>query len=495
MSLFQDLSDWKPTGPAAIALAVVLVAAWLVYAPGLSGDFLFDDWVNLPPLGAFGPVDNWHTLVTYLLSGIASATGRPLAMLSFLIDANNWPAAPEPFKYTNVMIQLLNGVLLAWLTFKLARLLKVDRGRAAWAAVLSAGLWLLHPLMVSTTLFVVQRMAMLAATFVFSGLLCYLYGRRLLLENRARAGYLWMSAGVGLCGLLAALSKENGALLPLFVIIIDGFVLEQPGSELRISRPLPGWRLWRAAFVYLPLGLLAGYLLWQIPGMLHNYADYRDFTLGERLLTEARILVHYLYVLLVPRAYTAGLFNDNITLSTGLFHPWTTLPASALIAGLLVLGWRTRRRYPALGLAIFFYFGGQLLESTFVPLELYFEHRNYLPAALLFFPLALWVVTGPRLSNRSRTLIGAPLLGLLAVLTWSRASLWGHPFQQAIVWARENPRSPRAQTTLSLHLMHRGEYAAAAVILERVARSHPDDIMVQLNLLNARCAQGGIRPK
>lgn len=476
----------------ALTLAVLLAIAWLVYTPGLKGTFLFDDWANLPPLGAQGPIDSWHALITYLLSGVASATGRPVAMLSFLLDANNWPAPAEPFKYTNILIHLLNGALLSLVSYKLARLLALDAVRASWVAVLNAGLWFLHPLMVSTTLFVVQRMAMLAATFVLTGILCYLRGRCLLVADRLVGGYLWMTFGVVACGLLATLSKENGALLPLFILIIEYSVLRQPSSSLRVTEPLRGWRLWKVVFLYSPVLLLGTYLVSQLPGMLRGCAEIRNFSIGERLLTESRIVIHYLYVLFVPRAYTAGLFNDNIRLSTSLFHPWTTLPSILLIASLLALGWYMRRRFPPLTLAIFFYFGGQILESTFIPLELYFEHRNYLPATFLFFPLSMWLVTGRIFSNRARIAIGAVLLAVMAGTTWIRATLWGHPFEQAVVWARVNPGSPRAQTYLSLYLMRRGDNRAAEHVLERVAASHPSNVMVQLNLVSARCGQGGI---
>jgi len=48
-------------------------------------------------------------------------------------------------------------------------------------------------------------------------------------------------------------------------------------------------------------------------------------------------------------------------------------------------------------------FALDVLESTAVPLELYFEHRNYLPALLLFWPIArglcaLKVPRAPRLA-------------------------------------------------------------------------------------------------
>lgn len=477
---------------AGLALWILLLTGWLAYHPGLQGNFMFDDWANLPPLGAMGPIDNWNNFITYLLSGIGGPTGRPVAMLSFLLDANNWPAAPEPFKATNVLIHLLNGTLLAWLEFRLLRVVEIEPRKAAWAAVLGAGLWLLHPYWVSTTLFIVQRMAMLAATFVLIALLCYLHGRLRWLQGHRRSAYLWMSIGLGLCGMLAVLSKENGALLPLFVLVIETTILNRNDSLARIDSAAASWRIWRAVFIYLPLTLLAAYILARLPSMLHADNKGQVFSAGQRLLTESRALVDYLWHIVIPRAYTAGLYHDNFPLSTSLFHPWTTFFAVALILGLLATAWTIRRRQPFLSMGILFYFAGQLLESTIVPLELYYEHRNYLPAVFLPLPLALWIVRSPRLNAWARIALAITILTVLSGLTWQRASLWGHPLQLSMVWVQENPHSPRGVTTLALHLMHKGDYAAAVRLLEPIAAKHPRDIMLQFNLISAHCGSGGV---
>jgi protein O-mannosyl-transferase len=483
-------SIWVAT--AGLALWLLLAIAWFAYHPGLSGNFMFDDWANLPPLGAMGPIDNWNNFVTYMLSGISSPTGRPVAMLSFLLDANNWPAVPEPFKATNVLIHLLNGTLLAWLEFRLLRIINIDPRRASWVSVLSAGLWLLHPYWVSTTLFIVQRMTMLATTFVLAGLLCYLHGRHQWAKDRYSSAYLWMSTGLGLCGLLATLSKENGALLPLFVLVIETTILNRSESTVRITRASPGWRIWRALFIYFPLSLLGAYILAHLPSMLHADNKGQVFTAGQRLLTESRAVTDYLWHIVVPRAYTAGLYHDNFPLSTSLFHPWTTPFAVLLILGLIAVAWRIRKRYPLVALGILFYFAGQLLESTIIPLELYYEHRNYLPAVLLSLPLAQWLVDTQHLKHWARVSLSVLLLTVLATFTWQRASLWGHPFQLSMVWVKENPQSPRGVTTLALHLMHQGEYKAASEVLKPLAAEHPYNIMLQLNLISAYCGSGGV---
>ncbi|MCO6442370.1 MAG: hypothetical protein J5I81_15135, partial [Nitrococcus mobilis] len=102
----------RPTDPTlrpALALLALLTGAWLLYRRGLSGAFLFDDWSNLALLGDQGTIDSLTKIISYLLSGFAGPSGRPVALASFLLDANTWPAAAEPFKQTNVLLHLLNG--------------------------------------------------------------------------------------------------------------------------------------------------------------------------------------------------------------------------------------------------------------------------------------------------------------------------------------------------------------------------------------------------
>src|SRR6478735_2314614 len=106
MTRIPDKSTPFPTW---IALGALLLSAWFVYLPGLHGGFVFDDFVNLDALGKTGKVDDWATFWRYLTSGSADPTGRPLALLSFLLDANDWPADPRPFLRTNLLLHLSNG--------------------------------------------------------------------------------------------------------------------------------------------------------------------------------------------------------------------------------------------------------------------------------------------------------------------------------------------------------------------------------------------------
>jgi hypothetical protein len=243
-----------------------------------------------------------------------------------------------------------------------------------------------------------------------------------------------------------------------------------------------------------PSMILLAWLLDQGIGFaLHGVGPMRPWTLGERLLTEARIGCEYLALLWLPHPYTAGLFNDAFPISTGILSPPDTLPAIVFLAALLLGAVALRRRAPALALAVLFYFAGQLLESSVIPLELYYEHRNYLPALLMFWPLALWLTGDGVLPGLRRALILVlPLL--LAGMTFLRADLWGNASQQALLWAEKNPASPRAQAYAAAAERARGRPDLAAARIEHLPVAGTEDIQLALNLVGAQCEMGAVQP-
>ena len=255
--------------PVSYFLPTLLLLTAFLYWPALHGPFVFDDFAptNLPALGDYSGVRDSSTLKLYLAQAHAGPTGRPIAMLSFLLNANDWPADPFSFKLTNLLLHLVNGALLSLVLQRLLRLREEER-TATLIALVATTWWLIHPMFVSTVLYVVQRMAMLPVTFTLLGFLTYLHGRGLLPSLR---GYIWMTAGAGIATGLATLSKENGALLPLLLLITE-LIWCRPNTE---SQPD---RRWLALVLGLPAAAVVGYLLLRIPGAESAYA-IRPFTL------------------------------------------------------------------------------------------------------------------------------------------------------------------------------------------------------------------------
>lgn len=474
-----------------LGLSLLALVAWLAYHPGLSGGFLFDDFVNLDALGNSGPVDNWRTFWRFITSGTADPTGRPLALLSFLIDAHNWPTAPAPFLRTNVLLHLLNDGLLFVLLRELGEALGDTTRRRDATALLAAGLWLLHPLWVSTTLYIVQREAMLPATFCLLGLIVWGDGRMRFARSQGRQGRVRMLSGIGVGTLLATACKANGALLPLLAWVLDATVFRHHDQRSAIdAATVQRLRRWRWRLLILPslplLVWVASFAAkWSAP------LGSRPWTIGQRLLTEPRVLAEYLRLLFVPHVFSTGVFNDEYLASSSLWHPATTLPAIVFIAALLGAGFALRRRAPALAAGLLFYFAGHLLESTTVPLELYFEHRNYLPALLLFWPLAR-VLCAWRARLAFRVGLAALALAFCAATTWQRASLWGQPELMAELWALQNPQSSRAQAVAAIAEYNANRPDLALARLAPLWKQRPYDLQIAFNYVNAACATRGL---
>lgn len=485
-----------PSLIAVLAVAALLAVTYFVYAPGLSGNFLLDDYINLDALGRLGGIDDWRALIDFLFGSHTGTGGRPVALATFLLDGTDWPTDPRPFKVTNVLFHLLTMAGVMWLALQLASATGYDRRRQYAIALLAGAIWGLHPYLVSTVLYVVQRMAILAALFVAFGLGCYVRGRRLLAAGRARAAYVWMTLGIGLFTPLAFLSKPNGALLPALALVLDATVLRHLMVAVGERRR---WRVWHGVLVYLPIATIAGYFALNWQGRVLGGYETRLFSLSERLLTESRILVDYVAHLVIPRVQTAGLYHDGFPLSTGLLSPPATLAAVLAVAGALAAGFALRRTWPIVSAGILFFLVGHILESTVVALELYFEHRNYLPSMMLAFAAAVGLVRlfDARALDHPRWVACVAAVALVASLgtfTYARAQLWGNPLQQAVTWTQENPESVRARQDLAGELLDGGQPLHAAAQISEGIRHNPESSLLRVQYLVVACTYGGFNP-
>ena len=474
-------------------LIVLLLIAWCVYLPGLSGGFLFDDFINLSSLGSSGPIRDWPNFWRYLSSGTADPIGRPLALLSFLIDARDWPADPRPFLRTNILLHLLNGALLFGLLRRLGRLLDASASRNDAVALLAAGLWMLHPLFVSTTLYVVQREAMLPTSFVLLGLSAFTIGRTRFAESDGASGAAWMVLGIGLGSALAMACKANGILLPMLSWVLEATVF-------RAGLPaLPGKdsanRLFRLELMLLvlPSLLVLAYLGSFLPHWNEVPGD-RDWTIGQRLLTEPRILLDYVRLLVLPNSTSSGLYNDNYAAASGFWPQFGALLAALVWLGLGYVAFRLRRTWPRSSAAVLFYIAGQCLESTIVPLELYFEHRNYLPALLLFWPVA-YAICSWKAAWGLRALVASALIALCALTTYQRAEIWANQPRLIGLWISQNPGSSRALATAAMRLVDSKQPQLAIALLTPRWRQRPEDVQLAVNVVDAACARKGLEPE
>jgi len=107
-----------------------------------------------------------------------------------------------------------------------------------------------------------------------------------------------------------------------------------------------GYRNLFVGFFVATVGLpTAGLLVYTIisPGwLLDSYHAVTAFSLYERFLTETRVLWSYMQWIVLPSNTELALFHGDLSLSTGITEPLTTLAAIAahlVLLALLVLLW------------------------------------------------------------------------------------------------------------------------------------------------------------
>lgn len=462
-------------------LGLLLVTAHL-YSLGDTRGFEFDDFHNL---GGLNDVTSLSSAIHFALSGSAGPLGRPLSLLTFSISAYAWPDWFEEFLRINIGVHLINGMLVLLISYKLAVEYIKSLPRPEFFALAIGAIWMLHPLLASASLMVVQRMTTLSAMFVFLGVLTYIYANARLKVGSMRY-MLACGFGTVFFTLCAALSKENGLLLPLLLLVLDKTILSREGVTYSVA-----YRIWRVGILYLPAFVLIVYVL------SFDYANAyypRNFTLSERLLTESRVLVQYLALILFPNRAFLGPYQDDFQVSSGLFQPLSTFASVLGIILGIAFAVARRRQNPVLSFGILWFFVAHIIESTVFPLEIYFEHRNYVASVgVIFVFVYLFFSVREPLNKFALSALAIYVVAVGFVLL-TLTSMWGDRDLSAEMWQKFHPSSERAAQALAQSYVRRGQVGDALKVVEHIADINPENIGVRLQLAQVACGVDGANP-
>jgi protein O-mannosyl-transferase len=457
-------------------LAVALIVTWFAYSPGISGGLHFDDPHNL---GGLSEVRDRDSALRFIVSGQAGPLGRPLALATFVPQADAWPDQPDVFLRANIVIHLVNALLVSGFLY----LLGLARGSAdrdaAYAAVGGAALWMVMPILASSSLFIVQRMTTVSATFVLLGAIGYLLARQLTMR-RPILGLLLMTIALGIGAGLGALAKESGVLLIVFVLAAEATLLTRP-QGIRSST----WRIWFTAVLLAPAALLGWYLVDILP-YPDSVVHFRGFNGAERLITQAEILWRYLYLAFLPSPPALGPYHDDYRILTSFVQPAAIISVGAWLS-IVALAFFLRQKAPLLTFAVAWFLGGHLIESFTVPLELYYEHRNYLPMIGPVYALAAGMLSVSGQWRRWMRPLLAVYFSLMAALLFSVTSLWGNPPLAAEIWQIYRPDSLRATERLAEKCESEGDPRTALRVLRSYADRNTQDTGVRITILQISC--------
>ncbi len=373
-----------------ILLPFVLIALFIsvIYSNTLNSSWHFDDYDNITQNSKLHIENLKFDSIVQTLFAMPGGNNdnpklyRPTACFTFGI---NWYFGKDDvrgYHVFNITIHILTSFVLFLLITKLLStpaLKKRYKGNKYFVALLATMLWAINPIQVQAVTYIVQRMASLAAFFYVLGLFFYVCGRSA--PNLKGLIYYLM---VVVSFLLALGSKENAITLPIAVILIE-IIFYQKIESLKKKQILL-----ILAFVCILFTFTSGVFLFLKEGPLQFLDGYsnRSFTFIERILTEPRILMGYITKIFYPITSRISLEHD-ITVSTSILKPFTTLLSIVGILGSVGFSLITLKKHPILSFAILFFFLNHIIESSVIPLELIFDHRNYLPSFFLFLPVAV----------------------------------------------------------------------------------------------------------
>lgn len=489
MELF-NLEPEKPLSPrrrntfAFMALTILIFA---IYSNTFDASWHFDDRQNIQDKKALHMTElSWESITkTFFTAHKSGRLYRPVPCLSFALNYYFGKLNVFGFHLVNISIHVLSALFLYLFVFQLLRLprLKSTYGSDAYViALVSALLWALNPVQTQAVTYIVQRMAAMAAMFSIMAMFFWVKAR----TGGNRSLNIRYFAASGLCALLAFGSKENAAMLPFSILLLDLFLIQEINQQ-NLKKNV--WIL--AGLVGIPLVLLLilkGTSLFSLDYLLSRYEVNRPFGLIERVLTEQRVILMYLSLLMYPIPQRLSLIHE-ISISRGLLDPPATI-VSIIVIFIIVLGCvLSAKRVPLLAYCFLFFFLNHIIEGSVFCLELFFEHRNYLPSMLLFVPVSILMIKGIRYYG-SRPAMQVILCGFLILIlmgmgnmTYLRNHVWKTDYTLWSDAVKKAPNVIRPHLNLGNYLLTEKLYDKALERYSEGARKRPGNNMADSGLI------------
>jgi len=498
-----------------LLLFLLVIFVFIVYSGSIKGPFVFDDVINIR--------DNPQIRLTELkLDGIIRAgfespcPHRPVANISFALNYYFSRYDVAGYHLVNILMHIITGIILFYfikvtLGLSYSQNLKLQFEKNApsdkrncsiynstnssispsqrslgptsnellFISFFTAFIWLVHPVQTQTVSYIVQRMNCMATMFYILSLLLYVKARLANFKGKKLALYF----GCILSGILSLSSKEIAATLPFFIFLYEWYFFQ----ELR-QKWLKRNSIYLLSFLFIVIFMVFFYLdSHPVKSILSTYSS-RDFTLYQRVLTEFRVIIYCISLIMFPHPMRLNLLHD-FPISHSFLDPITTLFSFIGIAGLIVMAIWLAKRERLLSFCILWFLGNLVIESSVIGLEIIFEHRLYLPS--MFFIL-IFVGLVCRFVNSKW--IGCTLLCTVAIIF----SVW--TYQRNIVWsddvklwedcAIKSPHKPRQHYNLGVVLARKGNFDDAIKHYHTALKIKPDYLEAYYNLGNALARKG-----
>lgn len=362
---------------------MLVVLVFIIYSNTFHSPWILDDFHNI--------VDNPRIQIESLsLKNIKGSLFsfskgyeklyRPLPCLTFALNAYFGGKNVFGYHLVNISLHAATALMLMRLlilVFKTPAFLKTPDKEKQHIILLATVLWAVNPIQIQAVTYIVQRMAALCTFFALTALGFYIKARISKYPLQKSVSYLFCVIGT----ICAFLSKENGILIIPLILTLEYFLFGNGDYKIFIKKEVIA--------IFLFICLLASCFLFYSVSLqqLADLYDERPFSLYERFVTQPKILLFYLSLIFYPLPYRFSLEHE-VLISSGIFSPPETILCIALVA-VSFIACVISKKIPFLArIGVVFYFIAHGIESSLLPLEMVFEHRNYLPSIFLFPPVA-----------------------------------------------------------------------------------------------------------
>ena len=437
-----------------IAVIAICLLSILLYSNTLHSPFVFDDIANIRD-NAFIRLTGFEFKELSDAMFRSPNSNRPIANISFALNYYFGKYNVIGYHIVNVIIHLLNGILVYFLALVILKqashlpnqkTVRIDTALIPFMSLFAALLFISHPIQTQSVTYIVQRMNSMAVMFFFLSLLLYIHGRL----HRTKWKRWALLIGCFLSWLMALGSKQIAATLPFVVVLYEWYFFQdlQKNWLARNIKYFVGLTLISSLLVFIYIGdspldaIFRGYTI-------------RDFTMPQRVLTQFRVVVFYIGLLLFPHPSRLNLLH-LIPTSHSLIEPITTLLSLLIIAGLIGLAIYIAKKHRLISFCIIWFFINLAIESSIVGLEMIFEHRLYLPMfGFVIIGSCLLFHFSPK-KRSGIVAISIMIILSLCMATYARNGIWENDITLWTDVLSKSPQNHRAHTNLGKALAKEG---------------------------------------
>jgi protein O-mannosyl-transferase len=461
-------------GKSIVHVFLIIIAGFIAYSNTFRVPFIFDDLYFLVE----NPIikDFRYFLEPSAANGYPfydTFTSRYVGYLTFALNYRLHGLDVTGYHVINLAIHLANALLVYWLvclTIKTPffKATHDDGGPpdsysySRLIPLISALLFVVHPIQTQAVTYIYQRLASLVALFYLLSLVLYIKAR---LARAASTSCVVLYLLSFVSALLAMKTKENAFTLPVLMLLYEFMFLEGKWKQ-RIFCLLP----FLLTMLIVPLSLIdigkpAGELIGDVSqaGRMQTMMSRWDY-----LCTQFRVIITYLRLLFFPA-------NQNIDYDYPIYHSLLNhdvLLSFVLLLSIFVLtiflsyrSCRVNNKNPFLRLISFgicWFFIAISIESSIIPIkDVIFEHRIYLPSVGFFTAIttSLIVYYDKFISNKSGTILYASLFLATITLTfisYKRNEVWKSGISLWKDTIYKSPNLARPQIQLGQALITKG---------------------------------------